>query len=186
MHPPLDLLAVSLTFVLVMDPFGNIPVFLAILKSVEEKRRRTVIIREMCFALVILSVFLFFGDRILAAMRIGEPALGIAGGIVLFLIALNMVFPGSGVSLAGPQEEEPFIVPMAVPLIAGPSMMAVVILFSSRYPGQTGLLFLSLGIAWLIAIVILLGASILKRFLGQSVLKAVEKLTGLILITIAV
>lgn len=181
----MDLFSVALTLLLVFDPFGNIPAFLSILSHIPPEKRRMIIMREMFIALIILTLFLFFGKYILAAMRISEPALGIAGGIVLFLIALRMIFPGSGVNLVDRKADDPFIVPLAVPLIAGPSALTMIILFSSRYESRMMLL-TALSIAWAATAVILILADALHGFLGHRFFNAMERLMGLILTTVAV
>src|SRR3990167_931771 len=124
----MTLYTATITLFLVLDPLGNIPLFLSTLNTVNPKRRKQIIFRETCIAFLILTFFLFFGKYILEYMQISESALSIAGGIILFLIAIRMIFPQEDtpqpVSLAG----EPFIVPLAIPLVAGPSAMTFVML----------------------------------------------------------
>lgn len=182
----------AITLFLVMDPLGNIPVFLAILEEIEPRRRLPIIVREMLMALGILVIFLFFGRYILTGLNISEPALRIGGGVVLFLIALRMIFPrrdsstGSGARAEYVPGEEPLLVPLAVPLIAGPSAMAMVILFSTQYPDRGVDWLVALLIAWFASSLILLSAEALRKYLGRSVIRAVERLMGMILITLAV
>lgn len=177
--------AILLLF-LVMDPLGNIPLFLSALKGVEAGRRRLIIIRELCIALLVLVVFLASGKHILAALQISETSLSIAGGIVLFLISIRMIFPFMGGVLGENSGGEPFIVPLAIPLVAGPSALATVLLLSAREPGRWGEWLLALVCAWLISAVILLLADSLHRFFGERGLVALERLMGLILTTVAV
>ncbi len=176
----------AITLLLVMDPFGNIPAFVSILKNVPARRRRLVILREMVIALGALTLFLFFGRYILEGMGIGEPALGIAGGIILFLIAIRMIFPARILYSDDEAVGEPIIVPLAIPLIAGPSSMATVILLSTQYPGRNGTWFLALFAAWTATSLVLLLSESLCRVLGDRVLKAIERLMGMILTTLAV
>src|SRR5579885_2910363 len=117
----MTLYSATITLILVMDPLGNVPLFLSVLNNVEPKRRQRIILRETFIAFIILALFLFFGQYILEGMHISEPALQIAGGIILFLIAIRMIFPHESLEDRGKQKEEPFIVPLAVPIIAGPS-----------------------------------------------------------------
>ena len=175
----------AIALVLVMDPFGNLPVFLSLLRDFEPKRRRRIIIREMLIALAVLTLFLFFGRYILAGLHISQPALSISGGVILFLIALRMIFP---FPVAAPEITggEPFIVPLAVPLIAGPSTMATVILFSTRYPGRVLEWFSALAIAWAVTFGLLFASDSLARALGSRGLRAIERLSGMILTTLAV
>jgi multiple antibiotic resistance protein len=182
----MNIYTAAITLLLVMDPFGNIPLFLSLLKDVSSKRRRTIIIREMCIALAVLSVFLFFGKYILSGLDISEPALGISGGIILFLIALKMIFPKRNTSDDRQDETEPIIVPLAVPLIAGPSSMSIVILFSTQHPEKLLSWSIALIAAWTVCLCILLLSDLLSRLLGTRILKAIERLMGMILTTMAV
>ncbi len=175
----------SLTLFLVMDPLGNVPVFLSVLNSVEPKRRHRIILRETFIAFSILVLFLFFGQYILKGLNITEPALGIAGGIILFLIAIKMIFPKH----EGQQDEvvgEPFIVPLAIPLIAGPSAMAMVVLLSTHQPNKLLGWFAALAIASIASTIILLFSTPLRSVLGKKGLYAMERLMGMVLTTIAV
>ena len=169
-----------------MDPFGNIPAFLALLSYMEPGRRRRVILRELIIALGILIIFLLFGGYILKGMHISEPALTIAGGIILFLIALKMIFPESVRGSGSAVEEEPLIVPLAVPLIAGPSTIVMLTLLATRAPDRKMETFLSLLIAWVFTVIILLLADFLRALMGTRILKAIERLMGMILTTMAV
>jgi multiple antibiotic resistance protein len=182
----MTILSAAITLVLVMDPFGNIPIFLSLLSDIEKRRRPRIILREMLIALGILVVFLFSGRYILSAMHIGEPALSIGGGVVLFLIALRMMFPSTRDTTAEYHGEEPLIVPLAVPLVAGPSAMATVILLATQNPDRMGEWLLSLIIAWLVSAIILLFAEVLRRYLGRRLINALERLMGMILTTLAV
>jgi multiple antibiotic resistance protein len=182
----MTLYSALITLILVMDPFGSIPVFLSLLARVSPHRRRRIVLREMSIALGIIALFLFFGKYILAGLHISEQALNIAGGVILFLIALRMIFPREAPEAARAGEEEPVIVPLAVPLIAGPSTMATVILFATRYPQHILRWLLALVSAWAIALVILVFADRIGRLLGERVLKAIERLMGMILTTMAV
>ena len=122
----MSILSATLLLFLVMDPLGNIPYFPIVLKNVEPSRQRTIIIRELLIALFVLIMFLFAGRHILGLLQISEPSLTVAGGIILFLIAVRMIFPGPA-GLFGEQiDGEPFIFPLAVPFIAGPSSMTTV------------------------------------------------------------
>lgn len=180
----------AITLFLVLDPLGNIPVFLSVLGNVDPKRRRGIIIREMVIALGILAGFLFFGKYILRGMHISQPALSIGGGIVLFLIALRMIFPrrsgGDGGGESDRQEDEPLIVPLAIPLIAGPSAMATLILFATQHPDRLAEWMIALVAAWLASALVLTSADALRRALGRRGLAALERLMGMILTTMAV
>ncbi|HEX9671667.1 MAG TPA: MarC family protein [Thermoanaerobaculia bacterium] len=175
----------AVLFFLVLDPFGNIPFFLSALDRVEQGRRRRVVARELLVALAVLVLFLFTGQWLLRLLGIAEPALTLAGGIILFLIALRMIFPASR-----PHEEEiegePFIVPLAVPYVAGPSAMASVLFIMNRDPGRWPEWLAAVLLAWGATGAILFFASGLSRHLGRRGLVAMERLMGMVLTALAV
>ncbi len=182
----MSIYSAAITLVFVMDPLGNIPVFLSALSHVETKRRYWVILRESIFAFLILCAFLFFGDNILSGLGISQQALSISGGIILFLIAIKMIFPPEENGRLEKNSVEPFIVPLAIPLIAGPSALAMVMLFASQSQNHLSDSFIALIIASTISTLILLIAPQLRRLLGQRGLIAIERLMGMILTAIAV
>ena len=172
---------------LVMDPLGNILLFIAALKEVPAERKRAVLARELLIALGIMLFFLLFGKYILSSLAINPTALSVSGGIVLFLIALQMIFPSQHSHFGDGPEGEPFIVPLAIPLVAGPSALTTVLLFSLQKPGKLGLWVAVVVTAWLINVAILGGlADSLARLLGKRGLLAMEKLMGMILTAISV
>lgn len=171
---------------LVMDPFGNIPLFLAALAPVEPGRRLRVVVRELLVAYTLLVAFLYAGGPLLRALGISQPALTIAGGIVLFLIALRMVFPAVHGPLGEAVEGEPFIVPLAIPYIAGPSALATVLLMSSREPGRHPDWLAAISLAWLASAAILLLGAGLSRLLQSKGIVAIERLMGMLLVASAV
>lgn len=176
----------ALLLFLVMDPLGNIPFFLSALKNVDERRRRFVIVRELLIALGVMIVFLFSGRYALQMLQISEPALSAAGGIILFLIAVRMIFPSPDKSLREDIDEEPFIVPLAIPYVAGPSALATELLLMSREPDRWPEWLLALFAAWLVSSIIIFFASSLSRYLGTKGLIALERLMGMVLITVAI
>ncbi|MBI9109427.1 MAG: NAAT family transporter [Spirochaetales bacterium] len=182
----MNIYTAAVTLILIMDPFGNIPIFMSALKKFDEKKRRRIILRESLIAFLILTFFLFFGKFILQGLHISQPALNISGGIILFVIAIDMIFPGKGKASAEEVDGDPVIVPLAVPLLAGPSSMAFVILASSQFPEAKIEIFIALLIAWLITTTILVLSDYLRKILGNRVLRAIERLMGMILTTLAV
>ena len=176
----------ALLLFLILDPLGNIPVFLGLLKPLPEKRRRIVLARELIIALVVLMLFLWGGKYMLELMHLRQESVSIAGGIVLFLIGLRMIFPRPEGLMGEMPGGEPFIVPMAIPLVAGPSGMAAVMLMGSNEPGRLTEWSLALMIAWAATAVILFSATYLYRWLGTRVLIAVERLMGMLLVAISV
>jgi MarC family membrane protein len=171
---------------LVIDPFGNVPFFVAALKGVEPARRKRVMVRELLIAYGVMVGFLFAGRPLLSVLGISEPALTIAGGVILFLIALKMVFPMPGHSTQEDIEGDPFIVPLAIPYVAGPSVLAAELLLMSREPDRWPTWLLAVSMAWAVtAIIVLLGSRVAAR-LGRRGLIAVERLMGMILVAIAI
>ncbi|MEO9078811.1 MAG: YhgN family NAAT transporter [Rhodanobacter sp.] len=181
-------LSAGIMLFLIMDPLGNIPFFLSLLKDVPPRRRRHVMVRELLIALGVLLVFLFGGQQFLHLLQLKPDSISIAGGIVLFLIGIRRVFPpADGGGICGkPGQGEPFIVPMAIPGVAGPSAMAALLLLTNTQPGRTADWVMALVLAWLATSVILLSATYLFRWLGESVLTALERVMGMLLIALSV
>jgi MarC family membrane protein len=171
---------------LVMDPFGNIPLFMTALGNVDRRRHTRIIVREMIIALLVLCAFLFTGQYLLRLLQISGPALTAAGGVVLLLIAIRMVFPQTG-GLGEPVSSgEPFVVPLAIPYVAGPSAMAAVLLIMNREPGRWPEWLAALGLAWLVSGIIISMSGPLVRLLGTKVLIAIERLMGMLLVAVAI
>ncbi len=179
-------LSAALLLFLVIDPLGNIPMFMTTLKKVDEKRQRKVVVRELLFALVILVSFLFLGQYLLQLLHLSETALTTAGGIILLIIAIKMIFPARDKSLQEDVEGEPFIVPLAIPYVAGPSAMATSLLMMSREPERWMDWLFAVLIAWFVSAIIIYFSSYFARFLGEKGLIAIERLMGMLLITVAV
>ncbi len=188
MESQMTTLSAGILLFLVMDPLGNVPLFLALLKDVPPKRRQFVMIRELLIALAVLLAFLIGGQYLLSLLQLKQESVSIAGGIVLFLIAIRMVFPpADGGGIFGKSGSgEPFIVPLAIPGVAGPSAMAALLLFTTAQPGRIVAWGVALVLAWLVTSVILLCSTYLFRWLGESVLTALEKVMGMLLIALSV
>jgi multiple antibiotic resistance protein len=180
------LFSAAVLLFLVLDPFGNIPFFISALQNVPRERHRLVVVRELLIALGILVVFLFAGEHILRSLQISEPALRAAGGTVLFLIAIRMVFPRPGASVGEELAGEPFIVPLAIPYIAGPSALASVLLIMNQEPERWPEWLGALLIAWFLTGLIILMSSLLAKSLGKRVLVAIERLMGMLLVALAI
>ena len=176
----------ALLLFLILDPLGNIPVFLSILRRLPPRRQRIVIARERLSALGVLMLFLWGGQYVLEAMHLRQESVSIAGGIVLVLIGLRMIFPPREGLMGELPEGEPFIVPLAIPMVAGPSGMAAVMLMGSQEPGRMGDWSLALMIAWGATAVILFSATYLYRWMGTRVLMAIERLMGMLLVALSV
>ncbi len=176
---------VALPLFLIMDPIGNASVCLAILKDYAPRRQRRILLRELLFALAVAVAFFFLGERLLALLDVNQSTLRVAGGVILFVISMKMVFPpaeGEGEPLV----RDPFIVPIAVPLIAGPSLLAAVMLYAHRAQGQEGVVLAGIGSAWAATAVILLASPTLLGLLGDRAVRAAERLMGLVLVLLAV
>lgn len=174
-----------ITLALVMDGFGNIPLFIAALKKVAPERRKTVLIRELAIALLIMVAFLFLGKWFLRAFGIHEYSLSIAGGIILFIISVKLVFGGDEEPKNNPKEDEPFVVPLAIPLVAGPAALSMVMITAAQQSNK----FITLGaviVASVINSIILMASFPISNLLGKRGLIAIERLTGMILILMSV
>jgi len=182
----IEILSAATMLFLIMDPLGNLPIYMSVLKTIEPKRRRIVIMRELCIALFILVVFLHSGQALLDFLQIKQETVSIAGGIILFLIALRMIFPQPGGIMGLPAGDEPFIVPLAIPMIAGPSTMAALILLSNQKPNMMTEWTIALCAAWLVSAIILSMSNTVHRILGEKGLNALERLMGMILVMIAI
>ena len=182
----MDIITAAVMLFLIMDPVGNLPVFLSILRHLPAERRRKVMIRELLVSLVVLLLFLFAGQEILNLLNLKQEAVSISGGIVLFLIAIRMIFPSEGGVTGLPEGEEPLIVPMAIPMIAGPSILAALLLLAHQYPHQMTDWTLALLLAWSASSIILMFYEQINRMLGDRVLQALERLMGMLLVMISV
>ena len=182
----MTILSAALLLFLILDPLGNIPVFLSVLKPLPPKRQRIVLARELLIALVVLMGFLWGGKYALDMMHLRQESVAIAGGIVLFLIGIRMIFPRPEGLMGELPGGEPFIVPLAIPLVAGPSGMAAVMLMGSNEPNRLWDWSLARMIAWGATAVILCSATLLYKCLGRSALIALERLMGMLLVAISV
>ncbi len=180
----MTIISAAFLLFLVMDPIGNIPPFLTTLRRVTPARRNRIVLRELFIALLVLVFFLFFGRGLLAALRVSEPAVSIAGGIILFLIAVRMIFSISEDMFGKSPDGEPFIVPLAVPLVAGPSAMTTIVLITTRSSVFESVI--ALTAAWVVSAAVLTTASSLSQYLGERVLTALERLMGMLLTMVAV
>ena len=176
----------ALLLFLILDPLGNIPVFLSLLKGLPPARQRRVLARELLIALGVLMLFLWGGQYLLDVMHLRQESVSIAGGIILFLIGLRMIFPPRDGIMGEMPEGEPFIVPIAIPMIAGPSGMAAVMLLGSQEPGRMAEWSLALVIAWAATAAILFLAPSLQKLLGNRALTAIERLMGMVIVAISV
>ncbi|RZI82549.1 MAG: MarC family protein [Rubrivivax sp.] len=175
---------------LVLDPFGTLPIFISVMRGVAPQRRLWVALREACVAFGVLLAFMLGGRTFLELMRLSERSLEVAGGVILLLLSIRIIFASGGrlfdEQAATNIRREPFLFPIAVPLLAGPSAMATVLLLASRQPGQLMEWVAALAAAMAVCAVVLLASQPLYRWLGESVVTAIEKLMGLVLCAIAV
>jgi len=180
-----EMISATVLLLLIMDPLGNLPIFMSVLKHLEPRRRRVVLMREMLIALGLMLLFLFAGERILMFLNLRTETVSISGGIILFLIAIRMIFPSGDTGSSGlPAGEEAVLVPRAIPLVAGPAL-ATLMLLSHQYPHQMSHLVGALLIAWGATVIILLLSGLFLRLLGDKGVNALERLMGLILIMLA-
>ncbi|NIH41272.1 MAG: YhgN family NAAT transporter [Buchnera aphidicola (Periphyllus aceris)] len=184
-----SMISTTILLVLIMDPLGNLPIFMTILKNFDSKRRRIIIIKEMLVALLIMFTFLFSGENILSFLNLKTETVSISGGIILFFIAIKMIFPNDESNENNENnistKDEPFLVPLAIPLVAGPSVLATLMLLSHQNSSCIKSLILSLIIAWLVTLIILLMSDIFLKIFGKKVVNVLERLMGLILIMLS-
>jgi multiple antibiotic resistance protein len=178
-----SIVTIIVTLFVTLNAVGNIPVFIAMLKDFDPQRQRKIITREMIFALLIMLIFSYFGNFILGLLNLNIPILRLAGGMLLSLISLSMIFPKE--TNAETLKQEPFLVPLAIPIITGPASISMCMVFSHQLQNQW-LMFLAILGAWIPSITVLLLSSFLKRVLGEKVLLAFERIAGFILMLISV
>ncbi len=179
-------LSALILLLLVLDPLGSLPIFIPIMGNVPKERRRRVALREVAIAFAVLLGFMFAGESFLRVMHLSERSLEVAGGVILLMVAIRMIFGAEGGAYGMPEGKEPLIFPLAVPLLAGPSAMATVLLLASRQPERVLTWVMALTVAMAISGLVLLACERIRRLLGDSVVAAVEKLMGLVLTAIAV
>lgn len=182
----MDVVATALLLFIVLDPLGNIPLYLSQLKTVPEARRRRIAIREVMIAWVVLVFFFFAGAAFMKLLALEPAAVKIAGGVILFIIALRMIFPEPEGIFGHSPAGEPLIVPLAIPAVAGPGALSVVLLLRETNPDATWALFGAVNIAWAASALILVSSTQLFRILKESGIVALERLMGLLLVMIAV
>ncbi|QCI20001.1 YhgN family NAAT transporter [Buchnera aphidicola (Brevicoryne brassicae)] len=180
-----EIISTTILLILIMDPLGNLPIFMTVLKHLEEKRRKVIVIREMIIALIVMLLFLFVGEKILIILNLKTETVSISGGIILFLIAIKMIFPSEEDNNNISSNEEPFLVPLAIPLVAGPSLLATLMLLSHQYLNHMSYLVGSLLIAWCFTVIILLLSGLFLKLFGSKGVSALERLMGLVLIMLS-
>lgn len=171
---------------LVLDPLGSLPIFIPVMGQVPPQRRRWVALREVGIAFAVLFGFMFLGEGFLRVMHLSERSLEVAGGVILLMVAIRMIFSHEGGVYGTPEGKEPLIFPLAVPLLAGPSAMATVLLLASRQPERMVTWVGALACAMAVSLLVLLLCERIRRWVGDSVVSALEKLMGLVLTAIAV
>jgi len=174
------ILEIAFPLFLIMDPIGNGVICLTILKDFPPRRQRAIILRELAFALAIIVLFMYLGEGLLGLLDIHQSTLRMAGGVILFIISMKMVFPQSDDALSDPHLTDPFIVPIAVPFVAGPSCLAAVMVYAHR--DSQAVLLPAIGAAWAATLAFMLLAPALTRVLGAKGMRAMERLMGLVLI----
>ena len=179
-------LSALVLLLLVLDPLGSLPIFISVMQGVAPERRRRVALREGVLAFAVLLAFMLGGQGFLSLMRLSERSLEVAGGVILLIIAIRMIFTGGSEVYAVDGQREPFLFPLAVPLMAGPSAMATVLLLASRQPERLMAWVGALTLAMAVSTLVLLAAQRIRRWLGASMVTAIEKLMGLVLTAVAV
>lgn len=180
-----DISTAAVTLFLIMDPLGNAPIFNAILSKISPQRQSKIIVRELLIALSILFVFLLAGNLLLQFLGLSQSSLNISGGILLFIISLRMIFPPKQAEATNDNIDDPLIVPLAIPLIAGPSTIAILLLLSSNEPDKLAEWSIALFLAWLTTTILLLVSPYILQKIGERGANALERLMGMILVIIA-
>lgn len=178
-----NIVTTTITIFLLLNSYAQIPVFLALLSNFDQKRQRNIILREMLIALGVLLLFIFFGNEVLTLIGISEPIIRIAGGLLLVIISLNMIFPKES-STKGMPQNEPFIVPLAIPCIAGPGTMTALMVLAKE--SGVGIATTALIAAWIPSLIILLASSYIRNYLGEKGIQAIERLGGMLIVLIGV
>jgi MarC family membrane protein len=179
-------LSAFVLLLLVLDPFGSLPIFISVMRTVPVQRRTAVAIRESLIAFGVLLLFMLAGQSFLALMRLSERSMEVAGGVILLIIAIRMVFASGGEIYAADGQREPLVFPLAVPLMAGPSALATVLLLASRQPDRLLLWIGALTAAMAVSAIVLMAADRIRKLIGSSMVSAMEKLMGLVATAIAV
>ena len=179
------LFSLSISLFLLMDSVGNIPLFISILKNIDPARQKRIIVRELFIALFFILFFAYLGEEVLSLFEISQSTLGISGGIILFMISIKMIFPSEEKQEALVKKQEPLIVPLAIPLIAGPAILASVMIYAKT---QESMLTLTLAIliAWVATFLVMFFATAIQKVLKERGCEALQKLMGLILTLIAI
>lgn len=181
----MTLFTIAVILFLLMDPVGNISSFLTLLKDLPKEKRRKIIIREMLIALAAMIAFNFLGEYIFQVLQISETSVKLASGTILFLVAIKILFPSIDSLRANLPAGEPFITPLAIPLIAGPSLLATIMLFADLVPSAS-LMLGAIFLAWAAAVAVLLGGRRLQNLIGTNGLMACERLMGMVLVMLAI
>lgn len=177
--------SITVTLFFIMNALGSVPIYLSLVKDLPRRRQRWIAIRELLIALAIMVLFHYIGELILTLLGVETSTLHVSGGIILFLIAIKLIFPSESDTSAEWGNAEPFVVPIAVPLIAGPSLLAAIMIYAEEQPEDIVVLG-AIFVAWLASSVILLLAVPLQKLIGAKGLMACQRLMGLILALIAV
>ncbi len=187
MDSTFSIISTAILIFFILDPFGNIPILLSILKNIDKQKHSRIIIREMLIGLSILVVFLFFGEEFLSIFHLETHSITIAGGIIFFVISLKMIFPDPNSDLFSTKKgDDPVVVPIAIPMVAGPAALATLLVLAKTNAEHIGSLFISVLIAWGINTLVLLFSPNLYKILKSKGLTALERLMGMLLLIMAV
>lgn len=181
----MSLFNITLVLLLIMDPLGNLNSYLSLVNGIPVTRQRYIVIREMLIALFVMMIFNFLGEHIFDFLDLSETTVRLSSGVILFLIGIKILFTSSDNPRAHLPEGEPFIFPLAVPLVAGPALLATIMLYAHLEHTQS-IMFGAILIAWAIAVVIFVCAKYIKKVLGQNGLVACERLIGMVLVLISI
>ncbi len=187
MDSSFSIISTAILLFFILDPFGNVPLLLSILKNIDKEKHHFIIIRETFIGLIILLVFLFFGEEFLSIFHLETHSITIAGAIIFFIISLKMIFPDATTELFSSKKgEDPLVVPIAMPMISGPAAIATLLVLSKTNPNETSNLFLSLLLAWFLSSLVLFFSPLLYKVFKTKGLNALERLMGMLLLIMSV
>lgn len=182
-----SIISAAILIFFILDPFGNVPLLLSILKNIDKSQHSKIIVREMFIGLFILVIFLFFGEEFLSIFHLETHSITIAGAIIFFVISLKMIFPDPNSDLFSTKKgDDPLVVPIAIPMIAGPAALATILVLGKTNQEHIGSLFISLLLAWFCTFLVLLFSPNLYKILKTKGLTALERLMGMLLLIMSV
>lgn len=174
-----SILSIAITFFLIANPIGNSPAIIALIKDFEFDKQKKIMLRESLYALLLALFFQYSGEVFLNQLQIANYTLSLSGGILLLLVALDMLFHTQSTSKTSGNKKDPVFVPIATPLISGPGLLSMIMVFSQREQNNLKVS-LAILLAWVGITIVLASAPYLNRILGNKGLSVMEQIMGLL------